>query len=275
MKELRQANVLLTGAAGGIGRHIARALAAEGANLALSGRNVEALEELAGETRTLGATVAVVPADLAEAEAARSLPARAEQELGPLDVVVNNAGIELASSFTRLDPRELEQLTAVNLLAPLLITHAVVPGMLERGRGHVVQLSSLAGKSGPPYSAPYAAAKAGLVALTESLRAEYADAPVGFSVVCPGYVAGDGMYARAKERGVRGSRAMGETSTEACARAVVKAIRKDAPELIVNPVPVRPLLALSQLSPRLGETAKLRARVGDPLRQMAERTGRT
>lgn len=274
MKNLRGANILLTGAAGGIGRHIARALAGNSANLALSGRNVEALEQLAGETRALGVSVVIVPADLAEPDAARSLPARAEQELGPLDVVVNNAGIELTSAFTLLDTAELETMTTVNLLAPMAITHAVLPGMLERGRGHVVQMASLAGKSGPPFSEPYAATKAGLVGLTESLRAEYAGSPVGFSVVCPGFVADEGMYARAKERGVTGSRLMGESRPEAVARAVVTAIRRDAPELIVNPTPVRPLLAFRELSPRAGEALALRSRVGDVFRRMAEVSGR-
>lgn len=275
MKDLRGANVLLTGAAGGLGHHIARALAGEGANLALSGRNVEALEELADETRALGVKVVVVAADLAEPDTARSLPARAEQELGPLDVVVNNAGIELTSAFTDLDPSEIETMTTVNLLAPMVITHAVLPGMLERGRGHVVQIASLAGKAGPPYSEPYAATKAGLVGLTESLRAEYAGSPVGFSVVCPGFVADEGMYARARDRGVRGSRLMGESKPQDVARAVLTAIRKDAPELIVNPTPVRPLLALRGFSPRTAEAVLRRAGTDDVFRRMAELSGRT
>ena len=115
----------------------------------------------------------------------------------------------------------------VNLTAPLLLTHRLVPGMLERGRGHVVFISSIAGKVGPAFNEPYAATKAGLVGLTQSLRAEYQNAPVGFSVVCPGFIAGDGMYERMLEEGHRSNRLMGETSTEKISEAVVRAIRED------------------------------------------------
>jgi short-subunit dehydrogenase len=125
--------------------------------------------------------------------------------------------------------------------------------MLERGRGHVVFISSLAGKVGPAYNEPYAATKAGLIGLTQSLRAEYREAPVGFSVVCPGFTKGDGMYQRMTEEGVKSNMLLGETTLDKVADAVVKAVRQDRPELIESGTPMRPLLALAQLFPGLGE----------------------
>src|ERR671933_2968955 len=112
----------------------------------------------------------------------------------------------------------------LNLTAPILLTHRVLPGMLERGRGHVVFISSVAGKIGPPYVEPYAATKKGLIGLTQSLRSEYHNAPVGFSVVCPGFVAGDGMYQRMKENeGVKSNRLLGETTLDKVGKAVLEA----------------------------------------------------
>ena len=127
----------------------------------------------------------------------------------------------------------------VNLTAPLLLIHRLAPGMLGRGRGHVVFIASVAGKVGPAFSEPYAATKAGLVGLTQSLRAEYLDAPVGFSVICPGFIAGDGMYARMVQEGHRSNRMMGETSTEKVSEAVVRAVREDRAEMIESGVPSR------------------------------------
>jgi short-subunit dehydrogenase len=125
--------------------------------------------------------------------------------------------------------------------------------MLERGRGHVVFISSVAGKVGPAFNEPYAATKAGLVGLTQSLRAEYLDAPVGFSVVCPGFIADDGMYARMADEGHRSNRLMGETTTKKVAEAVVRAIREDRAEIVESGAPIRPMLALAQLAPGLVE----------------------
>lgn len=138
-------------------------------------------------------------------------------------------------------------------MVPLLLTHHLVPGMLSRGLGHVVNISSIGGKGAVPYSVPYAAAKWGLVGVTQSLRAEYADAPVGFSVVCPGFVTGEGMFARTAARGVKAPAGLGTTTPQAVAAAVVRAIEQDVPEIIVTPRPVRPMLAFAVVAPRMAE----------------------
>ncbi|MDT2003695.1 SDR family NAD(P)-dependent oxidoreductase [Rhodococcus opacus] len=274
MKRLQGRVALVTGASGGLGRVLALALAHEGVDVAASGRRADRLADVVGELRALGVRAEAVPGDLTDPGQVESLITRAEAAVGPLDLLVNNAGVENVSAFTRLDPAELTAMVEVNLTAPLLLTRRVVPGMLDRGRGHVVFISSLAGKIGPAYCAPYAATKAGLIGLTESLRAEYAGSPVGFSVVCPGFIAGDGMYQRMTERGIRSNRITGETSTEKVAATVIRAIRRDRPEIVESGAPIRPLLALAQLAPGLVERVALRLGTTAMFRRLIEDRGR-
>jgi short-subunit dehydrogenase len=253
MKELRGRTALVTGASGGIGAYIARGLAREGMTVAVSGRREDALASVVAELRAIGGRAESVPSDLGDVDQVASLIDRVEAAVGPLDLVVNNAGLEYTAAFTNYTPEELISMVAVNLTAPLLLTHRVVPGMLARGRGHVVFISSLAGKLGPAYQEPYAATKAGLVGLTQSLRGEYLHAPVGFSVICPGFVAGDGMYQRMVEQGIQSNRLLGSTTPEKVADKVVDAIRRNRPEVIESGAPIRPMVALAQIAPRLVE----------------------
>jgi short-subunit dehydrogenase len=276
MEQLRGRTALVTGATGGIGRQIAMRLARDGMNVVASGRREDVLTEVVADLRGLGVKAEAVPADLGDLSQVDPLVERSEAALGPIDVLVNNAGIEIASSFTGFSREELTSVVDVNLTAPMLLTHRVVPGMLERGRGHVVFISSLAGKSGPAYNEPYGATKAGLIGFNQSLRAEYRHAPVGFSVVCPGFTAGDGMYQRMVEEGAGSNRMIGETTTGKVADCVALAIREDRPEIIETGAPIRPMLALGQVAPRLAEwmverfgateifrrTAMVRGRVG-------------
>jgi short-subunit dehydrogenase len=274
MKTLQGRNALVTGASGGLGTHLARRLAREGMNLAVSGRREDALEAVAAELSELGVKAVAVPADLSDLSVTDTLVDNVETALGPIDVLVNNAGVESIGAFTAYSREELTSSVDVNLTAPLLLTHRLTPGMLERGRGHVVFIASMAGKVGPAYSEPYAATKAGLVGLTQSLRAEYLDAPVGFSVVCPGFVAGDGMYARMVEAGHSSNRLMGETTTDKVATAVVRAIREDSPELLESGNPMRPMLALAQLAPGLVERVAPKFGVTEMFRRVAVSRGR-
>jgi short-subunit dehydrogenase len=274
MKELRGRTALVTGASGGLGTHIARRLAREAMDVAVSGRREDALQQVASQLRELGVRAAAVPADLADLAQVDCLIDGVQSQLGPIDVLVNNAGVESVGAFTSYAREELTSMIDVNLTAPLLLTHRLTPGMLERGSGHVVFIASVAGKIGPAFGEPYAATKAGLIGLTQSLRAEYLHAPVGFSVVCPGFVAGDGMYARMAADGHHSNRMMGETSTEKVADAVVRAIREDRAEMIESGGPLRPLLALAQLSPGLVERVAPRFGVTDLFRRVAVSRGR-
>jgi short-subunit dehydrogenase len=275
VKTLQGGTALVTGASGGIGTHIARRLAREGMNVAVSGRREDALAEVAAELTALGAKAVSVPADLSNLSQVDPLIDGVEAALGPIDVLVNNAGVESVGAFTTYTREELTSMVDVNLTAPLLLTHRLTPGMLTRGRGHIVFISSVAGKIGPAFNEPYAATKAGLVGLTQSLRAEYRDDPVGFSAICPGFVAGDGMYARMVDEGYRSNRLMGETTTEKIADAVVRAIRDDRAEIIESGAPIRPMLALAQLAPGLVERLTPRVGITDLFRRVAASRGRT
>jgi short-subunit dehydrogenase len=275
MKELRGRTALVTGASGGIGTFIARELAQAGMTVVVSGRREDALASVVTELRGTGARAEAVPADLFDSDQVESLIDRVEGLVGPLDVLINNAGVEYTAAFTNYTPEELTSMVAINLTAPLLLTHRVVPGMLSRGRGHVVFISSLAGKLGPAYQQPYAATKAGLVGLTQSLRAEYLHAPVGFSVVCPGFVAGDGMYQRMVEQGAQSNRLMGSTTPEKVASKVVDAIRRNRPEIVESGAPIRPMLALAQIAPRLVERVAPAFGATEIFRRAAAARGRT
>jgi short-subunit dehydrogenase len=274
MKELSGRTALVTGASGGIGRHIALALAEEGVNVVVSGRREDALASAVADLCELGVRAEAVPADLSDLTQVDRLIERSEAALGPIDVLVNNAGVESTAAFTSYTRDELTSMVDLNLTAPLLLTHRVVPGMLSRGRGHVVFMASLAGKLGPPYSEPYAATKAGLVGLVQSLRAEYLRAPVGFTVVCPGFVAGDGMYQRLADQGFTSNRLIGETTIEKVTARVVDAIRRNRAEVVESGAPIRPLLALGQFAPRLVERVVPRLGVTELFRRVASHRDR-
>ena len=250
MKDLRGCNAILTGASRGLGTLMAEALAAEGVNLAIAVRSIDGLEKVRADIAGHGVKVVCVPTDVADHTQLDTLVSTADAALGPIDILVNNAGIEATHPFDDYPPEEIVGLIEVNLTAPLLLSRRVLPGMLRRERGHIVNVASLAGKGGFPYQAPYAASKAALVMFTHTLRAELVDSPVGCSVVCPGFVAEAGMYAdMQRSSGVSASRLLGVSKPEKVAEAVVKAIRTDAAELIVNPSPMRPILAMAQLFP--------------------------
>lgn len=274
MKDLSGRTALVTGASGGLGTHIAKRLAREGMNVAVSGRREDALAQVVGELEALGVEASAVPADLCDLSTIDPLVEGVEAALGPIDLLVNNAGVESVGAFTSYTREELSSMVDVNLTAPLLLTHRLTPGMLERGRGHVVFISSMAGKVGPAFNEPYAATKAGLVGLTQSLRAEYLDAPVGFSVVCPGFIAGDGMYERMVKEGHRSNRMMGETTPEKISDAVVRAIRENKAEMIESGAPVRPMLAVAQVAPGLVERVAPKFGITELFRKVAVARGR-
>jgi short-subunit dehydrogenase len=248
MKDLRGSTAVVTGASRGIGVHIARALAREGVNLSLAARSVDELEAVRAEMEGLGVRAIATECDVTDADDRSRLLARTEAELGPVDVLVNNAGIEVVAHFETSDEADLCRTLDVNLVAAMLLTRAVVPGMLTRGRGHVVHIASGAGKVGVPYGVAYSTSKHGMVGMIHALRAEYHGRPVGFSAVCPGFVTDVGMYAN---WGVKAPKIAGSATPEKVARVVVQCITKDKAEVIVNTPPVRPIVVLHNIAPRL------------------------
>ena len=239
---------LVTGASSGIGRATARRLAREGAHVLLLGCDRDRLERAAAEC----GGVAVV-ADLSRPENIW----RAAAAAGPVDVLVNNAGIGLAGPLADAPPASVGQLVAVNLLAPILLTRALLPGMLERGRGHVVNVASVAGHVGVAGEAVYAATKGGLVAFTESLDQELAGGPVGVSLVSPGVVDTPFFERRGVPYGRRRPRPI---PAERVADAIVGAISDGRAEVFV---------------PRwLAEPVRLRGALPGVYRALASRFGR-
>jgi short-subunit dehydrogenase len=254
--DLAGTTVLVTGASRGIGISIATLLATRQAKLVLAARSVDGLERLAASIRSGGGVAHVVPIDLSASGAAEELLTRTEALAGPVDVLVNNAGIEGIARFHELDPAEFARVLYLNLEVPMRLCRALLPGMLQRGRGHLVNLASLAGLAGRAHSEAYCASKHGLVGFTRSLRASLRAhaAPVSASVVCPGFVSGEGMFAdTARTHGLEVPRLIGTSTPEHVAYGVLRAVAHDLPEVIVNPGPMRPLLALGTLSPRLAE----------------------
>ena len=254
MHDLRGRNAIVTGASAGIGVRIARALAREGMNLVLAARSVEALESVAVEIRGMGVRAIAVPTDVSDESQLQRLVERAIAEFGSIDVLVNNAGIEAFRSFHEIDPQDIRRTIDVNLTATLLLTRYVLPHMVQAGRGHIVNMASIAGKHGPAYGATYGASKAGMIAFTQSLRSEYYRKGISASVMCPGFASDGGIYEVIKHRaGRRAPRYVGSTTADAVAQAVVKSIRRNVPEMIVNWPPLRPIFALCQIIPRFGE----------------------
>jgi short-subunit dehydrogenase len=249
VRELRGRNALVTGAGGGLGAYIARALAGEGVNLALTDLPGSSIDGLSAELRTRGVQVEHAPADLTDRDERRRLASWAAEALGPIDVLVNNAGVEFGGPYLETSSEELELTVAVNLLAVMDMTRLLVPGMLERGWGHVVNMASLAGKLPPPQLASYGATKHGVVGFTASARAEFADDPVGFSAICPGFVGRVGMFGRIEPYIEGESAPMGTVPPERVGEAVVRAIREDVGEIIVNAGPAKPIILLNAIAP--------------------------
>jgi 3-oxoacyl-[acyl-carrier protein] reductase len=186
MFDLTGKTALVTGATGGIGGAIARALRAQGATVALSGTRREALDALAVE---LGTRVHVLPADLADKGAVEALVPAAEAAMGGLDILVANAGITRDNLMVQLRDEDWDQVLAVNLTATFRLTRAAVRGMMRRRAGRIIAITSVVGATGNPGQSNYTAAKAGLIGLIKSVAQEYAKRGVTANCIAPGFIA--------------------------------------------------------------------------------------
>jgi uncharacterized protein len=230
--QLKNTVGILTGASRGIGVHLAEHLARKGVNLALAARTEEGLVETAERVGSLGVKAITVPTDVTRKSDLTRLVARAEAELGPVDLLVNNAGIEHYDRFEEVDPRMIEDILHTNVLATMLLTRYALPGMVERRRGHIVNMSSAAGKVAVPYNTSYSASKHALIGFSWSLREEMRSYGIGVSVVCPGFVRNTGMATLTLGHG-EPPKIAGAVDPEKVAEETVKAIEKNKPEAVI------------------------------------------
>jgi len=185
MLELSGKTVLVTGASGGLGRAIARALHASGAQVALSGTRRDVLDELAAELAT---NVHVLPCDLAQKEAVEALVPAAEAAMGGIDILVSNAGVTKDNLFMRMRDEEWDTVLSVNLTAAFRLSRACLKGMLKKRSGRIIGISSVVGVTGNPGQGNYAASKAGMIGMYKSLAAEVASRNVTVNCVAPGFI---------------------------------------------------------------------------------------
>ena len=243
---LAGSSVLLTGATGGLGHAIARRLRAAGAELVLTGRRTEVLEPLAAETAARSLAV-----DLADAGAVARLAA----ECADVDVLVANAGLPGTGHLSSFSVEEIDRALAINLRAPMVLARVIGERMVARRSGHMVFMSSLAGKVGTPRSSVYSATKFGLRGFAQSLREDLRPSGVGVSAIFPGFVRDAGMF---HETGTKLPPGVGTVSPEAVADAVVRAIERNRGEVDVAPVGLRAGAMAAGLAPDLAASVQRR-----------------
>jgi short-subunit dehydrogenase len=219
--------VLLTGATGGIGQAIARATAARGGHLILSGRRSDVLEHLAAEL-----DARAVPCDLSRRDEVQRLLDQA----GSVDVLIANAALPATGLLTDLTQEQIDRMLEVNLRAPVALARALAPAMMRRGSGHMVFISSMSGKAAGPASSIYSATKFGLRGFALGLREDLRVHGIGVSTVLPGFIRDAGMFADARARLPPG---VTTKSPEDVARAVLSAIERNRAEVDVAPVWMR------------------------------------
>ena len=246
--------VVVTGGSAGIGKHVATRLGKSGARLVLAARSADTLQQVADELTADGIEVLAVPTDVSDPDDLSKLVDKSIAKFGQIDVLINNAGIDCYYPFEQLEVDQILSTIETNLTGTILLTRFVIPHMLQRSRGTIVNLASTAGKHCPGFAAVYGATKAGQIAFTQGLRGEYLDRGISATAVCPGFTRQGGIYDRMVQlTGKKTPFALGSTTADAVASAVVKAIVKGPPEIVVNWPPMRPAIAFKEIFPRLGE----------------------
>jgi short-subunit dehydrogenase len=248
--------VLLTGASRGLGVYIAHALAKEQATVIGISRSKSGLNKTRDEVKALGGKFIGFTFDIRNLENLSALIQHIYNTTTPVDILINNTGVEIYQSFTNYSLEDIQSVLTTNLLAAMELTRLLLPSMLERGNGHIVNISSLAGKKGVPYNSIYSASKAGLIMWTDSLRQELVGTGIKFSAICPGYISETGMTV---DSGLPTPILAGISTPEEVAQAVIKAIQKNKAEVIINENAIaefvtKLIFAIGQITPQFVDT---------------------
>jgi short-subunit dehydrogenase len=243
MFNLNEKVAVVTGASRGLGGNIAHEMARGGCRVVLVSRGAALLtaraEQIEGDT---GTPCLAIPADVTEPADRNEILKQTEHRLGPPDILVNNAAIVKATPFA---DEEARRIIATNLEAPLELTRQVIPGMVQRGGGAILNIASVAGKVGLPFVAEYSATKAGLIAFSNAAREELRGTGVTVTVASPGFMVDEGMYVAYQ---TPPPWYFGANRSAVVARKAVDAMRRGRSDVILNARPVRPLLALGAMS---------------------------
>jgi short-subunit dehydrogenase len=250
MTQINGKYILLTGGSRGIGPVIAETLAGRGAHIAIAARSQEGLSQIAESLKIFDVQIMTIAVDLAKSDQRHRLVSTVLEKFGAVDILINNAGLETEGAYLSLPWVKIQETIEVNLVAPMELTYLVLPHMLEKKMGHIVNMASIAAKCGGPYAATYDATKAGLAEWAQGLRLELAKTGVHFSTIFPGYITEVGMFARF---GLAPPKAVGSCTPAQVANAVVKALEHNSLEVIVNSTPQRLFYALKELSPSFGD----------------------
>tara|TARA_B100001029_G_C15063817_1_gene461355 strand:- start:4640 stop:5452 length:813 start_codon:yes stop_codon:yes gene_type:complete len=245
MKNLIGKIAFVTGASRGIGVHIVDSLTKKGINVIGVARNRKGLESTASFVANNQGEFFFEEFDLAETSKISNLVSKVNE----IDYLINNAGIEIYREFINYTFDEIEKIIKVNLIGPMELTRQLIP-KIKKNKGHIVNIASLAGKKGVIYNGVYSATKSGLILWSDALDQELKSSDVGVTAICPGYIAETGMF---KDGGYPPPPLLGESNPRKVSKAVLEAIVKKKKEIIINSGPIRPLLAIGQIFPRLSD----------------------
>ncbi len=249
MSTLKGKTALITGASRGLGVFLAESLAEKGANLVLAARSAGRLDTVAKNLAQHGVEVLPYPADISDPVALAVMLEKAIQRFGSVDILVNNAAIEQTSAYAEEKIERIQDTLHTNLHAPLNLNRLVLPQMLAKKSGHIINIASVAGKKGLPYNALYSASKAGLIEWTNAMQFELEGTGVHASVLCLGFISDAGKFAR---DGLKAPRWVGASHPREVAGALLKVLDTKKAEVYVSPAPLRFLMAINALFPEFG-----------------------
>lgn len=230
--DLKGKVAIVTGASRGLGAELAEGLAGRQVHLALAARSSDKIAGLAERLRLHGIRVAAIETDVTDRRSLENLVARTTDEVGAPDIVINNAGIEAVAHFHQMDLDEIESIVRTNVLGVQLLTRLTLPQMVERGSGHIVNISSTAGKSVPPFMAAYSSSKHAVAAFSWALRSELADRGIGVTAVYPHYVSDTGMFT---EWGKSPPVSLRGVTSADVVEATIDGIERNKAEVVVAP----------------------------------------